>query len=188
MSEILTKINKKINFQKKLKNEIENIESILTKDIHILSENEIYELKKEKENLEKNLIKSKLSFDEKFKDFIYNFEEISEAKDIRWLVKYVIPEGSIGVFYGDSGSGKSTLMIEFCTHLLNEMSDLFIVYIDVDMNISKLKEIEIHELIKNFDKRFLYSGKEVKNVIETTQNFLQDIVELQKNIKIGVIL
>lgn len=65
MSEILTKINKKINFQKKLKNEIENIESILTKDIHILSENEIYELKKEKENLEKNLIKSKLSFDEK---------------------------------------------------------------------------------------------------------------------------
>ncbi len=91
MSEILTKINKKINFQKKLKNEIENIESILTKDIHILSENEIYELKKEKENLEKNLIKSKLSFDEKFKDFIYNFEEISEAKDIRWLVKYVIP-------------------------------------------------------------------------------------------------
>ena len=183
MSEILTKINKKINFQKKLKNEIENIESILTKDIHILSENEIYELKKEKENLEKNLIKSKLSFDEKFKDFIYNFEEISEAKDIRWLVKYVIPEGSIGVFYGDSGSGKSTLMIEFCTHLLNEMSDLFIVYIDVDMNISKLKEIEIHELIKNFDKRFLYSGKEVKNVIETTQNFLQDIVELQKKHK-----
>ncbi len=183
MSEILTKINKKINFQNKLKNEIENIESILTKDIHILSENEIYELKKEKENLEKNLIKSKLSFDEKFKDFIYNFEEISEAKDIRWLVKYVIPEGSIGVFYGDSGSGKSTLMIEFCTHLLNEMSDLFIVYIDVDMNISKLKEIEIHELIKNFDKRFLYSGKEVKNVIETTQNFLQDIVELQKKHK-----
>ena len=74
-------------------------------------------------------------------------------------------------------------MIEFCTHLLNEMSDLFIVYIDADMNISKLKEIEIHQLIKNFDKRFLYSGKEVKNVIETTQNFLQDIVELQKKHK-----
>ena len=58
MSEILTKINKKINFQKKLKNEIEHIESILTKDIHILSQNEIDELKKEKENLKKNLIKS----------------------------------------------------------------------------------------------------------------------------------
>ena len=37
MSEILTKINKKINFQKILKNEIENIESILTKNIHILN-------------------------------------------------------------------------------------------------------------------------------------------------------
>ncbi|MCG3705043.1 AAA family ATPase [Aliarcobacter butzleri] len=183
MNEILTKINQKINLQQKFKNEIENIESILTKDIHILSQDEIYELKKEKKNLEKNLIKSKLTFDEKFKDFIYNFEEISEAKDIRWLVKDIVPEGSIGVFYGDSGSGKSTLMIEFCTQLLNEMSDLFIVYIDVDMNISKLKEIEIHQLIKNFDKRFLYSGKEVKNVIETTQNFLQDIVELQKKHK-----
>ncbi|PWE19065.1 AAA family ATPase [Aliarcobacter skirrowii] len=130
MNEILTKINKKINFQKKLKNEIEHIESILTKDIHILSQNEIDELKKEKENLEKNLIKSKLSFDEKFKDFIYDFVEISEAKDIEWFIKDVLPSQTLGVFYGDSGSGKSTIMIEYCTQLLKTTNDLFIIYID----------------------------------------------------------
>ena len=31
MNEILTKINQKINFQQKLKNEIENIDTILSK-------------------------------------------------------------------------------------------------------------------------------------------------------------
>ena len=41
MSEILTKINKKINFQKKLKNEIENIEAILTKYIQGTSNNQL---------------------------------------------------------------------------------------------------------------------------------------------------
>ena len=180
MSEILTKIKKKINLQSSLNRQIEEINYILSQKKTLLDDKEIEELTQEKYNLESQIIKSKLSFEDKFNDFIYTFDDINEAKDIRWLVKDVVPEGSIGVFYGDSGSGKSTLMIEFCTHLLNEMSDLFIVYIDADMNISKLKEIEIHQLIKNFDKRFLYSGKEVKNVIETTQNFLQDIVELQK--------
>ncbi|WWW11705.1 AAA family ATPase [Arcobacter cryaerophilus gv. pseudocryaerophilus] len=183
MSEILTKIKKKINLQSSLNRQIEEINYILSQKKTLLDDKEIEELTQEKYNLESQIIKSKLSFEDKFNDFIYTFDDINEAKDIRWLVKDVVPEGSIGVFYGDSGSGKSTLMIEFCTHLLNEMSDLFIVYIDADMNISKLKEIEIHQLIKNFDKRFLYSGKEVKNVIETTQNFLQDIVELQKKHK-----
>ena len=45
MNEILTKINQKINFQQKLKNEIENIDTILSKDIHILFDTEIDELK-----------------------------------------------------------------------------------------------------------------------------------------------
>lgn len=182
MNEILTKINKKINFQKKLKNEIEHIESILTKDIHILSQNEIDELKKEKENLKKNLIKSKLSFDEKFKDFIYDFVEISEAKDIEWLIQDVVPMQSIGVFYGDSGSGKSTIMIEYCTQLLKTTNDLFIIYIDGDMSINKLKEIGIDELIKKYKGRFIYAGKST-NLVEETQTFLEDIVELQKNYK-----
>jgi hypothetical protein len=103
MSEILSKINAKINLQKKLKNEIENIESILTKNIHILNQDEIYELKKEKENLEKNLIKSKLSFEDKFNDFIYTFGDINEAKNTEWLIQNVLPSQSIGVFFGNSG-------------------------------------------------------------------------------------
>ena len=183
MSEILTKINKKINFQKKLKLEIENIDSLLSKEIHILNKDEIEELKKMRINLDNKLIKSKLSFEDKFKDFIYNFEEINQAKKIEWLVQDVIPEQSIGVFFGDSGSGKSALILEYCIYLLNEMSDIFIIYIDADMNINKLKEIAIHELIKKYEKRFLYSGKQVKNIVETTQIFLNDIIDLQRQYK-----
>ena len=182
MSEILSKINAKINLQKKLKNEIENIESILSNNIHILDKQEIAELKKEKENLEKNLIRSKLSFDEKFKDFIYDFTEINEAKDNEWLIQDILPSQSIGVFYGNPGAGKSTLMIEFCTYLLNKMNDIFIVYIDADMSINKLKEIGIDELIKKYMGRFLYAGKST-NLVEKTQTFLQEIVELQKKYK-----
>ena len=182
MSEILTKINKKINFQKKLKNEIENIEAILTKYIHILSQNEINELKKEKENLEKNLIRSKLSFDEKFKDYIYDFSEINEAKDITWLINDVIPSPSIGVLYGYPGVGKSTILIEYCRKILELTNDVFIIYIDADMSINKLKEIGIDELIKKYKEKFVYAGKST-NLVERTQIFLQEIVELQKKHK-----
>ena len=132
--------------------------------------------------LEKNLIRSKLSFDEKFKDFIYDFTEINEAKDNEWLIQDILPSQSIGVFYGNPGAGKSTLMIEFCTYLLNKMNDIFIVYIDADMSINKLKEIGIDELIKKYMGRFLYAGKST-NLVEKTQTFLQEIVELQKKYK-----
>ena len=182
MIDILTKINKKINFQKKLKNEIENIEAILTKYIHILSQNEINELKKEKENLEKNLIRSKLSFDEKFKDYIYDFSEINEAKDITWLINDVIPSPSIGVLYGYPGVGKSTILIEYCRKILELTNDVFIIYIDADMSINKLKEIGIDELIKKYKEKFIYAGKST-NLVERTQIFLQEIVELQKKHK-----
>ena len=182
MSEILTKINKKINFQKKLKNEIENIEAILTKYIHILDKQEIAELKKEKENLEKNLIRSKLSFDEKFKDYIYDFSEINEAKDITWLINDVIPSPSIGVLYGYPGVGKSTILIEYCRKILELTNDVFIIYIDADMSINKLKEIGIDELIKKYKEKFIYAGKST-NLVERTQIFLQEIVELQKKHK-----
>ncbi len=176
MSEILSKINAKINLQKKLKNQIENIESILSNNIHILDKQEIVELKKLKENLENSLIKSKLSFAEKFKDFLYTFEDINQAKDIEWFIKDVLPSQTIGVFFGDSGAGKSYLMIEYCKQILDSMQD---VYIDADMNVNKLKEIEIHEIIKKHQNRFVYSGKQVENVVQTTQNFLQDIIKLQ---------
>lgn len=179
MSEILSKINAKINLQKKLKNEIENIESILSNNIHILDKQEIAELKKLKENLDNSLIKSKLSFDEKFKDFLYTFEDINQAKEIEWFIKDVLPSQSIGVLFGDSGSGKSSLMIEYCKQILDSMQDVYIVYIDADMNVNKLKEIEIHEIIKKHQNRFVYTGKQVENVVQTTQNFLQDIIKLQ---------
>lgn len=176
MSEILSKINAKINLQKKLKNEIVNIESILSNNIHILDKQEIAELKKLKENFENSLIKSKLSFAEKFKDFLYTFEDINQAKDIEWFIKDVLPSQTIGVFFGDSGAGKSYLMIEYCKQILDSMQD---VYIDADMNVNKLKEIEIHEIIKKHQNRFVYTGKQVENVVQTTQNFLQDIIKLQ---------
>ena len=182
MSEILSKINAKINLQKKLKNEIENIESILSNNIHILDKQEIAELKKEKENLEKNLIRSKLSFDEKFKDYIYDFSEINEAKDITWLINDVIPSPSIGVLYGYPGSGKSTILIEYCRKILELTNDVFIIYIDADMSINKLKEIGIDELIKKYKEKFIYAGKST-NLVERTQIFLQEIVELQKKHK-----
>ena len=182
MDSILSKINAKINLQNKLKNKIVNIESILSNNIHILDQKEIAELKKLKENLEKNLIRSKLSFDEKFKDFIYDFTEINEAKNNEWLIQDILPSQSIGVFYGNPGAGKSTLMIEFCTYLLNKMNDIFIVYIDADMSINKLKEIGIDELIKKHMSRFLYAGKST-NLVERTQTFLQEIIELQKKHK-----
>ncbi|MCT7611713.1 AAA family ATPase [Aliarcobacter butzleri] len=182
MSEILTKINKKINFQKILKNEIENIESILTKNIHILNQDEIYELKKEKENLEKNLIKSKLSFEDKFNDFIYTFEDINEAKNIEWLIQNVLPSQSIGVFFGNAGAGKTALILNFCIQMLKNSEDIYIIYIDADMSVSKLKEIGIDELIQEYKNRFFYAGKSVK-LVEKTQTFLQEVVELQKNNK-----
>ncbi|MDX4057367.1 AAA family ATPase [Aliarcobacter skirrowii] len=179
MDSILSKINAKINLQNKLKNKIENIESILSNNIHILDKQEIAELKKLKENLENSLIKSKLNFTEKFKDFLYTFEDINQAKDIEWFIKDVLPSQTIGVFFGDSGAGKSYLMIEYCKQILDSMQDVYIVYIDADMNVNKLKETKIHEIIKKHQNRFVYSGKQVENVVQTTQNFLQDIIKLQ---------
>ena len=82
MNEILTKINQKINFQQKLKNEIENIDTILSKDIHILSDTEIDELKKERMNLEQKIINSKLSFDKKFENFFYKIEDLDNSKSM----------------------------------------------------------------------------------------------------------
>lgn len=184
MSEILTKIKKKINFQKKLKTEIAHIETILTKDIHILDRDEIDELKKEKENLEKNLIKSKLSFDEKFKDFIYDFTEINEAKDIEWFIKDILPSQSIGVFYGNSGSGKSTFILFNCINLLEQDNDIYIFYIDADMSINKLKEIGIADILSKYKDRFFYAGKQNNaDIVISTQELLKEVIELQKKYK-----
>ena len=82
MSEILTKIKKKINFQYGLNRQIEEINYILSQKKTLLDDKEIDELTQEKHNLESQIIKSKLSFEDQFNDFIYAYEEINKAKDI----------------------------------------------------------------------------------------------------------
>ncbi|WP_198304189.1 AAA family ATPase [Arcobacter vandammei] len=184
MSEILAKVKKKINFQSSLNRQIEDINYILSQKKALLEELEIEELTQEKHNLESQIIKIKLSFEDSFNDFIYDIKDISEAKNIEWLIPSVLPSQSIGVFYGNPGSGKSTIMIEYCTQLLNTNKDIFIIYIDADMSAVKLKEIGIDKLIKTYKDRFIYAGKqETTNIIEKTQSFLEEIVEVQKKYK-----
>ena len=182
MSEILTKIKKKINFQYGLNRQIEEINYILSQKKTLLDDKEIDELTQEKYNLESQIIKSKLSFEDKFNDFIYTFEDINEAKNTEWLIQNVLPSQSIGVFFGNSGAGKTALILNFCIKMLKNSEDIYIIYIDADMSISKLKEIGIDELIQEYKNRFFYAGKSVK-LVEKTQTFLQEVVELQKNNK-----
>ncbi len=179
MSEILTKIKKKINFQYGLNRQIEEINYILSQKKTLLDDKEIDELTQEKHNLESQIIKSKLSFEDKFNDFIYTFEDINEAKDIEWFIQDVIPNPSIGVFYGNSGTGKSAIIIELCNRILNNTIDTYVVYVDADMYSNKLKQIGIGELIKKYKERFVYAGKQVNNIVSKTQDLLKEIIEFQ---------
>jgi len=179
MIDILTKINKKINFQDSINKKIKDINFILSQKKSLLEDKEIDELILERKKLESQIIKSKLSFEDKFNDFIYTFEDINQAKDIEWLIHDVIPNPSIGVFYGNPGTGKSAIIIELCNQILNNTIDTYIVYIDADMHSNKLKQIGIGELIKKYKERFIYAGKQVANIVEKTQEFLKEIIELQ---------
>lgn len=179
MSEILAKIKKKINFQSSLSHKIEEIDFILSQKKTLLDDKEVDELIQEKYNLESQIIKSKLSFEDRFNNFIYTFEDINEAKDIKWFIEDVLPAQSIGVFYGNSGTGKSAIIIELCKQILNSTNDIHIIYIDADMSIAKLKDIGIDKLIKKYKERFIYAGKQVSNVVSKTQEFLKEIIELQ---------
>ncbi len=179
MSEILTKIKKKINFQYGLNRQIEEINYILSQKKTLLDDKEIDELTQEKHNLESQIIKSKLSFEDQFNDFIYAYEEINKAKDINWLIDGILPEQTIGVLYGASGSGKSSLMINYCQYILSKINEVHIIYIDADMNANKLKQIGIGELIKKHKERFVYAGKQVTNIVAKTQELLKEIIEFQ---------
>lgn len=179
MSEILTKINKKINLQQKLKNEIESIDTILSNDIHILSDSEIDELKKERMNLEQKIIESKLSFDQKFDNFFYKIEDFDNKSEIQWFIPDVIPYATIGVFYGLPGGGKSAILIEYCREILKNYDNTYIIYIDADMPAGKINELGIPNLIKVHGDRFKYAGKSYDNISEVSQNLLKDIAALQ---------
>ena len=62
MDNIITKIENKIKKQEEIPHAIERINDILNNNRHLISENEIVVLGKEKIRLEKELIKSNLAF------------------------------------------------------------------------------------------------------------------------------
>ena len=76
MSEMLTKIKKKINSQNFLNQQIKEIEFILKQNHELLTQEEVLELEKEKYSLESQKITSNLSFEQKFNDFFYTYNEI----------------------------------------------------------------------------------------------------------------
>lgn len=82
MSEMLTKIKKKINSQNFLNQQIKEIEFILKKNHELLTQEEVLELEKEKYSLESQKITSNLSFEQKFNDFFYTYNEIENTQDI----------------------------------------------------------------------------------------------------------
>lgn len=179
MDSIITKIENKIKKQEKIPDSIHRIDDILARNSHLLKEIEIVELRKEKIRLEKELIKSNLSFKKRFNDFIYSAEEIESAPQTEWLIKNVIPSRTIGVFFGASGSGKSTFMLHSLESILRNIQDTYIIYIDGDMSINKIAELGISTLIKEFGERFIYGGKINDNFSENAQKFLKEILQLQ---------
>ena len=92
MSEMLTKIKKKINSQNLLNQQIKEIEFILKQKHELLTKEEVLELEQEKLSLESQKITSNLSFEQKFNDFFYTYNEIENTQDISWLIPNVIPK------------------------------------------------------------------------------------------------
>ncbi len=181
MSEMLTKIKKKINSQNFLNQQIKEIEFILKQNHELLTQEEVLELEKEKYSLESQKITSNLSFEQKFNDFFYTYNEIENTQDISWLIPNVIPRQSLGVLYGAPGSGKSTLILKYCKYLLTTMNEIYIIYIDGDMSTNKLKDLEISKLIGTYQKRFKYGGKSNGNLALRTQELLADLVKVKEN-------
>ena len=179
MSEIITKIEKKIKHQDEIPEMIQRINDILENNCHILDENEITDLMNEKISLEKKLIKSNLSIEKKFNDFFYSFEEIENSPETQWLVSGVIPSGTIGVFYGGAGVGKSSLLVKFSKEILESYTNTYIIYIDADMALGKINDFGIGEMIKQYGERFKYAGKSVNDISIIAQNLLKEIVQIQ---------
>ena len=179
MSEIITKIQNKIKYQEKIPDSIQKINDILANNIHLLEENEIVELRNEKNNLEKRLIKSNLSIDEKFNNFFYTTTDIEDAPRTEWLIPEVIPSSTIGVFYGAPGSGKSSILINYCNLMLENFTNTYIIYIDADMALGKINDFGIGEMIKQYGERFKYAGKSINDITIITQNLLKEIVQIQ---------
>lgn len=144
-----------------------------------MSSEEIHYLNSEKERLRRLLTSENLSFDKKYSDFMFSFDEIKNAKEVNWLIKGLIPSPSIGVFIGESGSGKSTLILELCKQLLTN-NKVYLYFIDGDMSVEQLKSRDVHKLMEIYQSRFNYYGKDFENFQEKSQNLLRDVIALQK--------
>ena len=179
MSNIIAQIENKIKIQERIPDLIEKIDNIISNSNHILSEDELEQLKIEKIELEKKMIKSKLSFDEKFENFFYKIEDLDNTPETKWLISAVIPSSTIGVFYGGPGAGKSSVLLRYCQELLKNDDNTYFIYIDADMPKAKICELGITNLLKEYGDRFRYAGKSSENLSDVAQNLLKDVVLLQ---------
>lgn len=176
-------IDLKISNKEIILKEIIRNEYIMREHSEILDENEVLNLKNENIELNKQLNISNISFEDKHKNFVYNYQEIENTQKINWLYQNVVPFNTIGVIYGETGSGKTTLLLEICTQILISNHDAYIYYIDADMSKVKLKDIGIHHLMKTYKNRFNYAGKNDGNLVELTDTFIKDITSLQSEHK-----
>ena len=180
MSSLIQKIENRIKNQQQIPDLIEKIDNIISNNSHIISQNELEQLKIEKIDLEKKIIKPNLSFAKKFDNFFYKIEDLDNTPEIQWLISGVIPSSTIGVFYGASGTGKSSILIRYCLEILKNYDNAYIIYIDADMAISKISELGIGNIIKQYGERFRYAGKSFDNISVVSQNLLKDVVSLQQ--------
>ena len=179
MSSLIKKIETKIKIQEQIPDLIEKIDNILSNNNHILCEDDIDKLEREKIELEKKIIRYELSFDKKFNNFFYNIEDLEKTNGIEWLIPGVVPSETIGVYYGASGSGKSSLILRYCYEILKNYDNAYIFYIDADMGISKITELGIGIIMEQYQERFRYAGKSSDNISVVSQNLLKEIAQLQ---------
>ena len=180
MNDILTKIEEKIKRQQKIPDMLEKIDLILSNNRHYLNDNEVKALENEKLKLISEFTNDKLSITEKYKNFFYTYEDINNAPETKWLIPNMIPQRSIGVLIGSSGTGKTTLVINLCLIILNNFTNVYIIYIDGDMSSNKIKEHGIAVLMNSYKDRFNYGGKISNYLSDVAQNLLRDTSLEQK--------
>lgn len=190
MDDILSQIHKKLNKAEQNEREIRIAQDLYESNNPLLSKEDKLQLKEFIALKSKKSVLNNLSFLNKYSDFIYNENEIENAKENKWYIPEFIPEQSIGILYGPSGAGKTTIAMTICQILLFSNHNIHIVYIDGDMSVNKLKENGVHLLQKKYNERFIYAGKNSNDFTESAQNMLRDISNLQlenKNRKYFVI-
>ncbi len=176
----ITKIEEKIKNQQEIPEIIAKIDSILLDKHFYLNEHEKEVLELERFKYLCKLSSKNLILEEKYKSFFYTYDEIKSAPETKWLIPNLVPQGSIGVLIGSSGSGKTTLAIYLCSIILDNCKNAYIIYIDGDMSISKIKELGIDNMMNCHPNRFLYAGKNSVSFSEASQNLLRDTVAEQK--------